>query len=115
MVNYTMRQRQEALTRLHYCATMFTSDKAKIVKYDLNISFKLNALIMNKPMSKKQLDPYFFTLKQTATYLNTSTSTYSRREREGGAPRGQKLFGRVKLYPRHEVILFAQGKWEGVK
>ena len=83
-----MRQRQEALTRLHYCATMFTSDKAKIVKYDLNISFKLNALIMNKPMSKKQLDPYFFTLKQTATYLNTSTSTYSRREREGGAPRG---------------------------
>ena len=94
---------------------MFTSDKAKIVKYDLNISFKLNALIMNKPMSKKQLDPYFFTLKQTATYLNTSTSTYSRREREGGAPRGQKLFGRVKLYPRHEVILFAQGKWEGVK
>ena len=110
-----MLQRQEPLTQLHFCAIMFTSDEAKIVKSDLNISFKLNTLIMNNPIAKEQLDPYFFTLKQTATYLNTSTSTYSRREREGGAPRGQKLFGRVKLYPRHEVILFAQGKWEGVK
>ena len=94
---------------------MFTSHKAKIVKSDLNISLKLNTFIMNNPIAKEQLDPYFFALKQTATYLNTSSSTYSRREREGGAPKGQKLFGRVKLYPRHEVILFAQGKWEGVK
>ena len=94
---------------------MFISDKAKIVKSDLNISFKLNTLIMNNPIAKEQLDPYFYTLKETAFVLKTSTSTYTRKENAGKAPKGQKLFGRVKLYPRHEVILFAQGKWEGVK
>tara|TARA_B100001029_G_C15029423_1_gene435874 strand:- start:1188 stop:1307 length:120 start_codon:yes stop_codon:yes gene_type:complete len=30
-------------------------------------------------------------------------------EREGKAPKGQKLFGPVKLYPKHDVTLFAQG------
>tara|TARA_X000000368_G_C23030658_1_gene712384 strand:+ start:1913 stop:2125 length:213 start_codon:yes stop_codon:yes gene_type:complete len=67
---------------------------------------------MNKSIAQKQLDPYFFTLKQVVNFLNTSTSTYERREREGKAPQGQKIFGRVKLYPKHEVTLFAQGNWD---
>ena len=94
---------------------MFTSEKANVVKPDLNISFNLNKIIMNKSIAEGQLDPYFFTLREAATFLNTSPSTYSRREREGKAPKGQKLFGRVKLYTKHEVTLFAQGDWEGVK
>ena len=115
MVNYTMLQRQEPLTRLHFCAIMFTSDEAKIVKSDLNISFNLNKIIMNNSIAKEQLEHYFFTIKETTNYLTTSPSTYTRKENAGKAPKGQKIFGRVKLYPRHEVILFAQGKWEGVK
>ena len=75
MVSYTMLQRQEPLTQLRFCAIMFTSDKLKIVKSDLNISFKLNTLIMNNPIAKEQLDPYFFTLIEAATFLNTSPST----------------------------------------
>ena len=67
---------------------------------------------MNNSFAKEQLDPYFFTLKETATYLNTSPSTYSRREKEGKAPKGRKIFGKKKLYPISEIILFAQGKWE---
>ena len=85
---------------------MFTSDKAKIVTSDLNISFKLNTFIANKPIAKELLDPYFNTLKETAFVLKTSPSTYTRKENAGKAPKGHKLFGRVKLYPRHEVILF---------
>ena len=94
---------------------MFTSEKANAVKSDLNISFNLNKIIMNNSIAKEQLEPYFFTFKETTNYLTTSPSTYTRKENAGEAPKGQKIFGRVKLYPRHEVILFAQGKWEGVK
>ena len=110
-----MLQRQEPLTRLHFCAIMFISDKANIVKSDLNISFNLNTLIMNNSIAKGQLEPYFYTFKETVFVLKTSPSTYTRKENAGKAPKGQKIFGRVKLYPRHEVILFAQGKWEGAK
>ena len=94
-----------------------TSEQQKIIETqqhkDLNISFKLNTLIMNNPIAKEQLDPYFYTLKETAFVLKTSPSTYTCKENAGKAPKWQKLFGRVKLYPKHEVILFAQGKWEG--
>lgn len=67
---------------------------------------------MNNLIHSRELEPYNFTLKQVVRFLNTSTATYERREREGRAPKGQKLFGRVKYYPKSEIILFAQGNWE---
>ena len=115
MTTCSFKQWQEPLTRLHFYAIMFISEKAKAVKSDLNISFNLNKIIMNKSIAEGQLESYFYTLKETAFVLKTSTSTYTRKENAGKAPKGQKLFGRVKLYPKHEVILFAQGNWEGVK
>jgi hypothetical protein len=69
--------------------------------------------LMN-PISSTDLTPYFFTLKQVATFLNTSASTYRRRERKGLAPKGKQLLGSTKLYPKAEIILFAEGKWECV-
>ena len=61
------------------------------------------------------LTPYFFTLKQVVSFLNTSSSTYRRREDEGLAPKGKKLLGKTKLYQKAEIILFAEGNWEGAE
>ena len=65
-------------------------------------------------VASTDLTPYFFTLKQVTTFLNTSASTYRRRERKGLAPKGKQLLGSTKLYPKAEIILFAEGRWECV-
>ena len=67
---------------------------------------------MNKPLEQLGLEPYFFTLKQATAYLCTSPSTYLRREKEGLVPQPHRKFGTRRLYPRAEIILFAQGNWE---
>lgn len=72
-----------------------------------------NKTFMNEVRST-DLTPYFFTLKQVVTFLNTSASTYRRRESKGLAPKGKQLLGSTKLYPKAEIILFAEGKWECV-
>ena len=115
MLLYSFKQRVEPLTQLHFYAIIFISESAKVVKSDLNISFNLIKIIMNNSIAKEQLDPYFFTFKETTNYLTVSPTTYTRREKEGKAPKGQKIFGRMKMYPKHEVIAFAQGNWEAVK
>ena len=65
-------------------------------------------------ITSTDLTPYFFTLKEVTTFLNTSASTYRRREGEGLAPKGKQILGSTKLYPKAEIILFAEGKWECV-
>ena len=72
-----------------------------------------NKTFMNQ-FTSTDLTPYFFTLKQVTTFLNTSASTYRRRESKGLVPKGKQLLGSTKLYPKAEIILFAEGKWECV-
>jgi len=72
-----------------------------------------NKTFMNQ-VTSTDLTPYFFTLKQVTTFLNTSASTYRRRESKGLVPKGKQLLGSTKLYPKAEIILFAEGKWKCV-
>ena len=82
----------------------------------LNCSYSERHIKLMNQLLSKDLTPYFFTKKQVVKFLNTSIATYDRKVRAGKAPKGRHLYGSQRVFfPVSDIILFAEGNWEGAQ